>query len=67
MQKSLVLEEMQMLPSPRDPIMNRLIRLVTGRTTQAFGLGGQIIMNLALFLLEADIRYLPRIDAGGET
>ena len=60
MQKRLVLEEMQMLPGPRDPIMNRLIRLMTGWTVQAFGIAGQIKMNLALFLLKADIRHLPR-------
>ena len=69
MQKSFVLEEMQMLPGSLNPIMNRLIRLVTGRTAQAFGLAGQIKMNLALFRFKADIRHLPRrlkTQGGGE-
>jgi hypothetical protein len=60
MQKSLVLKEMQMLPSLLHPVMNRLIRLVTGWTAQAFGLAGQIKMNLALLRFKADIRHLPR-------
>lgn len=59
MQKCFVLEEMRMLPGPRNPIMNRLIRLVTGWTAQAFGLAGQIKMNLALLRFKADIRHLP--------
>jgi hypothetical protein len=60
LQKSLVLEEMQMLPAPRNTIMDRLIRLVKGWTAQAFGLAGQIKMNFALFRFKADIRHLPR-------
>jgi hypothetical protein len=60
MQKGLELKEMQMLPGSLNPIMNRLFRLVTGWTAQAFGLAGQIKMNLALFRFKADIRHLPR-------
>ena len=69
MQKSFVLEQLQRLPGSLNPIMHRLIRLVTGWTAQAFGIAGQIKMKLASFRFKADSRHLPsrlKTQGGGE-
>ena len=49
MQKSLVLEEMQMLPGPWRPVTNGLVCLVKHRVSQPFGLTDQIILIRPLF------------------
>jgi hypothetical protein len=60
MQKSLVLKEMQMLPSLLRPIMDRMLRMGAGRTVQTLRVTGQIKVNLTLLRRKAVIRHLLR-------
>ena len=60
MQKGFELEEMQVLPSALNPIMNQLIGLGTGRTFQTLDRACEIKVNLAQIGLKANLRNLPR-------
>jgi hypothetical protein len=60
MQIGFVLEEMQVLPRAFKPVMDRLFRLPTTGTRQAFGSANQIEVDFPLFRLKPDVIHLPR-------
>jgi hypothetical protein len=59
MEKGLVLEKMQVLPTPGLPIMNRLIGGVTNRAVQPAAGAGEIEVNLPLVGFKANRGHLP--------